>query len=1456
MSTIHQNKSKTPINRAETSGDSFQRQPVSFVGRAAECSFIRAALHKVQATGTASCVFIQGPAGIGKSALVEACRLSMVADGGRFASGKYTSTTHAYPYSALRDALEQVAHQLLSTSGSEVYQWHRTLREEFAQHGQLLVTLVPAFKHLLGAQPGLSTVKPEIQPHRFFQMLDNLIRAIGTSDNPLVLFLDDLHWADVATFELIRHLLTSDVPLPCLLLCAYRPDEVDDGHSLTILVAESLRANTRCQVLRLSSLTQDAIAHLIAETLHYPVATVQAFANILATKANGNPFFVQMLLRELIVAHTIPVATSGDGVADGAIEIAISTLTTSAQALDPTANVLEWLVNTLQQQSLEMCTMLGQAACIDGAFDAPLLKQLCHQTLHDAIPVLLKQAEILGILQIQPRDEHVPSLFLSPSEQRIPAITPTYVFAHDVVQESAYGLLSKAQKQSTHWHLGQLLLSNAQTPVRGSLLYRIVEHLNHATSVIAPENTEVNDWDGKIAVSARASYRSELAALNLQAGRQAITELAPVEALTYLMNGMQLLGATSANNNDSPVGEQAWQNDHRLQLDLHLAVADATFMVDEPNNADAYLEDALQHCAEHLARAEIYLARIRHYTASHRFSEALTVAHIALAELGYALPPRPGHIRVSASYLYTRFVLARTALAQKTPLHHGVGADNQRILSILSPLTDPIRIAAMSIMHHAQMAAQWTGALNTQVLMALRLVRWSLQDGLGSGSAYSFAFFAVIQIRMDNIVEGIRWGQLSLQLPTTQATQGEQAQVILLHALFVAHWYQHLRDQLQPLRQAIQQSSAAGEVEAAANCALAFATCANMAGMNLTKLDHELATYYQLIAQSGQATTLQVYQLLRQAFHNMMTDTADPTLLQGEFQIEEDVVPLLHESHNVMGLATYHSMKAMLLVVFGEAPFQRQQALAHADQMWRYFEPLKGMLSYGSAHYVDTLARLARYSDADVSIAERRKLLTRILRNQRLLRHWAKAGPINHFHRARLVDAEVARLFGRHKQARAWYAEAINHAVTHEFHIEAGGMYEIAGRYYLAQRAYKEAGAHLEAARSAFAKGGMRAKVTQIMRIYQPLGPMANGVNQQNTPDQESTSIAVSQLAAHSVPVTSGVASTPAGQNLVDIQQTLLEASTAQELFDTITTSVRGLTGVDRVLLFVTEEKHPLLVAETSTAAHKNAAYPSSVTNFVVRTLEMVSVNAPSRTSPFEQDPYFSKHKPSILCLPLLYQQRMLGLLYLEIDGAGDTTNDPFSTERVSPLTFLATTAALLIENRRLRDRSLVTVRQEAPQSAGPSNKLGDADVTKEAVLHIHLLGNMQIQHAPNHEIALNRNMMLLVAYLLLHRGKACPRSKLANLLWPDSNEKQARTNLRNLLHNLTKQWPEVATYLEITRGALQWQTSPHIWLDVAIFSSALDEASQAPDDDLALAHLQRAVDHYRDNLLSPYFDP
>src|SRR5258705_1090262 len=321
-------------------------------------------------------------------------------------------------------------------------------------------------------------------------------------------------------------------------------------------------------------------------------------------------------------------------------------------------------------------------------------------------------------------------------------------------------------------------------------------------------------------------------------------------------------------------------------------------------------------------------------------------------------------------------------------------------------------------------------------------------------------------------------------------------------------------------------------------------------------------------------------------------------------------------------------------------------------------------------HFYAALAK-AGYCDA-LSADQRAPHLEALAAHHRQLKLWAENCPENFETRAALVGAEIARIEGRELDAERLYEQAIRSAQANGFVNNEALANELAARFYAARGFEKIAHAYLQDARYCYLRWGAAGKVRQLDQLHprlkeeQPVpGPTSTiGASVENL--DLATVIKVSQAVSGEIVL----------EKLIDmLMRTAIEHAGAQ----------RGLLilpreGEQRIEAEATTSGHTVIVRlqEASVAA---AALPESVLHYVVRTHESVILDDASAQSPFSADEYIRQHHArSVLCLPLLKQAKLIGVLYLE----NNLTPRVFTPARIAVLKLLASEAAISLENTRL----------------------------------------------------------------------------------------------------------------------------------------------------------------------------
>ncbi|NJK72761.1 MAG: AAA family ATPase, partial [Synechococcaceae cyanobacterium SM2_3_60] len=467
--------------------------------------------------GQATVILVGGISGVGKTALVRDLYEPITLAGGLVAAGKYDQHRQVQPYAAFGQALEAVARLLLTESDAVLSHWRERLQVSLGTTGQVITTIAPLWQAILGEQPPLAPLGWQESENRIQQTVSQFIGALACATQPLVLFLDDLQWADAASLALLRSL--SQAPLQyCLVIGAYRSNEVMPDHPL-------LTVPITTQII-LDNLSEADVGRWLADSLQQP--DCRDLAHFVYQKTAGNPFFSRELVQQLWRQGALYY---DQGWQWSSVSLA---------ALDLSDNIIDFMTRRLQELSPESLTALSVAACLGITFTADMLARCLDLN----VPTLMTQLQpclVAGL--IIPLDSRYKLLAEGVLGREIP-----FRFVHDRVKQAAYGLL--ANPAMTHLTVGRVLQFVAPTH-----LLVIVNHLNIGLPLLSQPET-----------------LAELAGLNQQAGHLANQAAAFDLALTYFRQSLALY--TRLNRDGfGPAGGHRDVAYHSLLLDAAEAAA-------------------------------------------------------------------------------------------------------------------------------------------------------------------------------------------------------------------------------------------------------------------------------------------------------------------------------------------------------------------------------------------------------------------------------------------------------------------------------------------------------------------------------------------------------------------------------------------------------------------------------------------------------------------------------------------------------------------------------------------------------------------------------------------------------------------------------------------------------------------------------------------------------------------
>ncbi len=574
--------------------------PQKLYGRETEVQILLDAFGRVS-LGATEMMLVSGYSGIGKTSIVNEVHKPIVAARGYFIAGKFDQFKRNIPYAALIQAFQELVRQLLTESSEQIAVWKENLLQALGTNGQVIIDVIPEVELIIGKQPEVPQLGASESQNRFNRLFQQFIRVFCQPEHPLVIFLDDLQWADSASLKLIQLLVTDPDNKYLLAIGAYRDNEVSPVHPL-IQTIEKIQANeTVVNNITIQALDLDSVNQLIADTLDASVNSeqIKVFSELLFNKTQGNPFFLTQLLKTLYSENLLVYQVDTDcwewdiqqiqaiGIAD--------------------FNIVELIARNIRKLPETTQKALKLAACIGNQFNLEVLSIVNEQS-NLTTAAHLWEAMQAGLILPLSENYKIPLVFAQEELVSVRDVQVDYKFLHDRVQQAAYSLIPESEKKATHLKIGQLLLNNTTEQERKDNIFALVNQLNYGTDLLTAQ-----------------SEKDELAQLNLIAGQKAKAATAYEAAVNYLNVGLELLS------------QDSWENKYDLTFTFYLEAAEAEYLNANLERAGVLCDRALQTAKTTLEKVKLSELKIKFYVAKNQIQSALDTGLQVLEMLGVSL---------------------------------------------------------------------------------------------------------------------------------------------------------------------------------------------------------------------------------------------------------------------------------------------------------------------------------------------------------------------------------------------------------------------------------------------------------------------------------------------------------------------------------------------------------------------------------------------------------------------------------------------------------------------------------------------------------------------------------------------------------------------------------------------------------------------------------------------------
>ncbi|KAL7539509.1 hypothetical protein ACHAXR_009352 [Thalassiosira sp. AJA248-18] len=1034
----------------------------NIIGRTEE---VRSLLHAAATTTMAggdpshpkSLVLIGGEAGSGKSYLVESVHGSLTESGWIYLSCKFDRLLQAQQLSTIASAFENFFQHVASVAyeGGDVEDIVSSVLDNLSASGVVVMSeLIPSLCALYpsvfasiveddvsdssdednNSQNSHETIEQNLDDstmnlssagtlkNRIYYLFRRLLHAISSPEHPVFLWVDDMQWMDESSIELLSSLLTDSDHLSndnrgaCLLVVgSYRSSEVDDSHILTPYISRFQQsALVSVQKIDLHEFTRSHANALVSEALRLPVRRTRGLTDVLHNKTLGNPLFLTQTMKSLVDEKSISYSLVKKRWVWDVSKVKATSIDDSVANL-MTRKLMRLPEDT--QKALKLASCFGLRVG-----ESSLRILLAYEEFRDIFSHL-NNAQQEGILEWDGQ---------------------CYRFAHDMIQQAAYELMTPEERGKQHFSIGIQLVTHLNlSSSTDSCIFNPVSFTAADQINIAKSSAFAEDPLGE------QSMHIEFASLNLRAGERSMEVSDFASALNYLENGMSFLPETR------------WDTQYELSLRLYDSSCLACYINARYDKMTQFLQEILENAESFDDKLNGFFVLVQSLASSGKIKESIEKVFYIVDELGESFPDES---EVTPAAIQDALMSTKNELEgySKEDLICAPRLKDKRlhwVVKLLAYVTPYLYIAKPTHLS----------------LVASRIVNISSKHGFCSESAFGICSYSYLLITiLSDIDKGYRWGKICLAMIEKLGAKRIVPKLRVLLYQMVLFWVEPLPSTSVALLQCHHDALLVGDVEYASFGALFYCAQNIFCGVNSLPVIEKECAGFALKMISLNQLLLCLTHLATQIFVlRLMGSDKDPFEVLGGFVKNED--ELLHHALSTrrLPLALRICCNRALVAFFfkrydeaaeyaGKCKNELSTPMCFAKPSHSFYEGLTYF------HFVRCQVEDLGKQKEWIEIGEK---------NLSLFRTWSKHSTWNWENKLLLLEAEWYFSRGEMDTAEEKYRAAIKSARQHRFVHEEGLSNELFSAFHNTIGNFDKTKSHIAEARACYEKWGAFALV-------------------------------------------------------------------------------------------------------------------------------------------------------------------------------------------------------------------------------------------------------------------------------------------------------------------------------------------------------------------------------------------
>ena len=1214
--------------------------PEKLYGREKELESLLESFKRIGEGGT-ELALISGYAGVGKSALTRELYKPITEKRGNYIPGKFDQYQRNLPFFAFAQALNEFCLRLLCESGSELNAWKERILTALGGNAQVLIEIIPELEKVLGAQPPVPELSPRENKNRFLLMFQRFLRAICRPEHPLVIFIDDLQWADLASLELITALLEDRTNEYFLLICAYRDNEINESHPLYATL-ETLKARKDLVFeLKPGNLSPENLGELIADSLRCEVEACVDLRDLVYAKTRGNPFFSRAFLSSLYEEELLTLSHDTRKWTWDPEKI---------KERDISDNVVELMTAKIQKLPRETKNALRLAACVGARFELSAPALIGEMNVTDTRRALWPAIEEGLIL---PLDQS----YKIPAEYN----QARFRFLHDRVQQAAYSLIQPRERCGLHLKIGRSLLEqispgqsltqNFELP--DEIIFETANHLNAARCLIKSDDERIR-----------------LIELNLAAGQKARSQSAYDVALIYFENGWNLL---------SPRDQTDY---YELCLDIYIGLSEAHYLNMNIEAASGLLTRALEWARSSLDKSRIYMQQIWQLSGIGEYVRAAEIAIRALNLFGMQIPDINDQAKIQEALgeqqnLYFQNI-EKISIPDLYNLPVSEDVNHRMRVEIIARVIDSFSFAIPEL----------------RLLTTCAVFNLTLEHGLAEFTPICLAYFGAylpIKERSVDYKRTLQILDLSEKLVQTKFPRPESATRVPVLRLCYIDLRKHVKVGAQLAHDSFLYALEMGEYKNAAY--YTWWSTSMLLPLDLARLNRLAPAYLEFLKKTRNTSVLAFVRMGLGLRRCLGGENDEPTLLNYEDFNEEDY---LRDYGHIELFCSMYRLEKLKILVFFERYGDCRELLRDPFPLERRTQ---NILVAHELHLMQGIMACCLYPRADA--LERSRLKEILNESLEMLERLTEENQANFLHALLILRAlERAYVLDAPLRAIQLFEKAVTCARQNEFPQNEYLANKLLGQLYLEQDLESLAVLRLNEACHVCRRWGAGALLGDLQERYGDILKQAeyeSGANARGRIPSALTTTGNDTAGTISGYSTGG--SFLDMSTMLKASRILSRELNLERLLTQMMSLILENAGAERGFLILLEGDDARIEAALdkqereeiqtlqSLPLEDSPDLSHSIVHYVIRTGKNVvfkdALQDSMKDALFSEDPYIhEKQTRSILCMPLRHKDKIQGALYLE----NNLSRGAFTEERCNLLDTLLAQAAISLENARVYD--------------------------------------------------------------------------------------------------------------------------------------------------------------------------